>query len=240
MTSKVKKIIKNIATDWVKDNDPLDKEGIDWAFDEALYDEEIDLSRQERKEADKELYALVASLVEEDKIEESVLKEEEIPDSEVIDPTETSLWNKEGQETLEFVVDVDKINKTMDDLNAQFGEDFTLEAIEKGMGVEKEHSSDEDIQFAITLDHLAEDPYYYDKLIAMEQETVEGEDNPEDFEMGIETDEEIDLPEDMDTFSVDDTEESEEDTEEESEEDEDEEEEDEKKSSKDDDEEEKE
>lgn len=209
MTSKVKKIINTVAKEWIVDNVPYDKEGIDWALDEALFDAEIDLNRQERKEADKELYVLIKKLSASKKQEESVLKEEETDSpTDVVDPTETSLWGKEGEETLEFVVDVDKINKTIDDLNNQYGEEFTIEVIEKGMGVEKEHSSDEDIQFAIALDHLGEDPYYYDKLLDMEQQSEENADNPEDFDSEIDMDVEEEPEEDI-LFDVEDSEEDE-------------------------------
>lgn len=40
--------------------------------------------------------------------------------------------------------------------------------LRKGIEVEKEHTSNPDIARKIALDHLAEDPRYYAKLIKME------------------------------------------------------------------------
>lgn len=40
--------------------------------------------------------------------------------------------------------------------------------LKKGIDVEKEHSSDPKIAREIALDHIAEDPRYYTKLIKME------------------------------------------------------------------------
>lgn len=47
--------------------------------------------------------------------------------------------------------------------------DFPREALEKGMKVEEEHTSDKSLQLEIAMDHLAEDPLYYDKLEEMEK-----------------------------------------------------------------------
>ena len=43
-------------------------------------------------------------------------------------------------------------------------EDFDPEQIEKGIKVELEHTDDEDVALEIAIDHLTEDPKYYDKL----------------------------------------------------------------------------
>ena len=39
----------------------------------------------------------------------------------------------------------------------------------KGINVEKEHTTHENIAREIALDHLGEDPHYYDKLAKMEK-----------------------------------------------------------------------
>ena len=41
--------------------------------------------------------------------------------------------------------------------------------LEKGIAVEYEHTDDHDIARQIALDHLSENPHYYDMLIAMEE-----------------------------------------------------------------------
>lgn len=43
-------------------------------------------------------------------------------------------------------------------------DDFDPEQVLKGLKVELEHTDDERLAVEITLDHLAEDPAYYDKL----------------------------------------------------------------------------
>ena len=48
-------------------------------------------------------------------------------------------------------------------------EDFDQEALKKGLKVELEHTSDSDIALEIAMDHLSEDPLYYDKLAKMEK-----------------------------------------------------------------------
>jgi Protein of unknown function (DUF5661) len=40
--------------------------------------------------------------------------------------------------------------------------------LSKGMNVEKEHTSHEKVAKEIALDHIGEDPHYYDKLSKME------------------------------------------------------------------------
>lgn len=45
---------------------------------------------------------------------------------------------------------------------------FDKRALLKGMKVEREHSSDPRVQLEISMDHLTEDPRYYDKLEKME------------------------------------------------------------------------
>lgn len=47
-------------------------------------------------------------------------------------------------------------------------EDFDQDALEKGTKVELEHTSDREIATEIAMDHLTEDPKYYDKLEEME------------------------------------------------------------------------
>jgi hypothetical protein len=48
--------------------------------------------------------------------------------------------------------------------------DFDPEAVLKGIKVELEHTDDRRIATEITLDHLSEDPAYYDKLAQIEPE----------------------------------------------------------------------
>jgi len=47
-------------------------------------------------------------------------------------------------------------------------EDFDPKALAKGIKVELEHTDDEDLAQEITMDHLTEDPNYYDKLEKVE------------------------------------------------------------------------
>ena len=47
-------------------------------------------------------------------------------------------------------------------------EDFDPKAIEKGIKVEMEHTDSKETAREITIDHLTEDPKYYDKLQKME------------------------------------------------------------------------
>jgi len=47
-------------------------------------------------------------------------------------------------------------------------EDFDPEQVEKGIKVEMEHTDDPELALEITLDHLTEDPEYYDKLETIE------------------------------------------------------------------------
>jgi len=54
-------------------------------------------------------------------------------------------------------------------------DDFDPEAVLKGMGVELEHTDDRRVATEIALDHLAEDPAYYDKLELIEPEHGAGE-----------------------------------------------------------------
>lgn len=51
-------------------------------------------------------------------------------------------------------------------------EDFDQEALKKGLKVELEHTTDSDIALEIAMDHLTEDPLYYDKLAKMEKGAV--------------------------------------------------------------------
>jgi len=43
-------------------------------------------------------------------------------------------------------------------------EDFDQEALKKGIAIEMEHTNDEAVAREIAMDHLEEDPAYYDKL----------------------------------------------------------------------------
>jgi len=45
---------------------------------------------------------------------------------------------------------------------------FDPEQLTKGIKVELEHTNEEDLAKEIAMDHLAEDPYYYDKLEKIE------------------------------------------------------------------------
>lgn len=47
--------------------------------------------------------------------------------------------------------------------------DFNSKALKKGLKVELEHTRDPNIALEIAMDHLAEDPAYYDKLAKMEK-----------------------------------------------------------------------
>jgi hypothetical protein len=51
--------------------------------------------------------------------------------------------------------------------------DITLEAVEDGMEMEREHTECPCIRAKITMDHLLEDPQYYEKLEKMEGEEDE-------------------------------------------------------------------
>lgn len=46
--------------------------------------------------------------------------------------------------------------------------DFDSEALAKGISVELEHTDDKDLAQEIAMDHLTEDPNYYDKLSFIE------------------------------------------------------------------------
>ncbi len=47
--------------------------------------------------------------------------------------------------------------------------DFDEKELRQGIEVEKEHANDESIAARIAMDHLTEDPEYYDKLAKMEK-----------------------------------------------------------------------
>ncbi len=47
--------------------------------------------------------------------------------------------------------------------------EFNQAALRKGQKVESEHTSDPHMQIEIAMDHLAEDPKYYDKLETIEK-----------------------------------------------------------------------
>ena len=48
--------------------------------------------------------------------------------------------------------------------------DFDKDALRRGTLVEEEHTEDSDLAQEIAMDHLTEDPDYYDKLEKMENE----------------------------------------------------------------------
>jgi hypothetical protein len=54
-------------------------------------------------------------------------------------------------------------------------EDFDPEQVLKGMRVELEHTDDRKVAVEIALDHLTEDPKYYDKLALIEPEHDDSE-----------------------------------------------------------------
>lgn len=61
--------------------------------------------------------------------------------------------------------------KTVDDIAEKH--DVSIQSIKsqlrKGIGVEKEHTDDPNVAREIAMDHLMEDPTYYDKLEKMEE-----------------------------------------------------------------------
>ena len=61
-------------------------------------------------------------------------------------------------------------NKTLDDIAAKHGvdKDKLEKQLEKGIKVEAEHTTDKAIAREIAMDHLFEDPKYYDKLSKIE------------------------------------------------------------------------
>jgi len=48
-------------------------------------------------------------------------------------------------------------------------DDFDKKQVNQGIKVEKEHTDDEHLAEEISLDHLSEDPLYYEKLKTMEK-----------------------------------------------------------------------
>jgi len=57
-------------------------------------------------------------------------------------------------------------------------EDFESSALQDGIAVEKEHTQSPAIAQEIAMDHLAEDPKYYEKLAKMEKKGQAEEDFP--------------------------------------------------------------
>lgn len=53
--------------------------------------------------------------------------------------------------------------------------DFDQEQLKKGVTVELEHAEDPTIALEIAIDHLTEDPYYYDLLEKIESRYTEGQ-----------------------------------------------------------------
>ena len=62
-------------------------------------------------------------------------------------------------------------NKTLDDIVAKHSieKDKLEKQLEKGIKVESEHTTDKAIAKEIAMDHLFEDPKYYDKLANMKE-----------------------------------------------------------------------
>jgi len=178
--NKIQKIIDKLVNEWDFRYE-IDEDEIEWFFDEAVEDLDLSLSEDLHKDAIKELtHALLKRKAEvsapvREKIEIKKALKEDGP------LTGGDLWNGQGTEKIELEVDLGKINNTVEDLIKNFGEDFAIAQIEAGMAVETEHSENEDVQFAIAITHLAEDPYYYDKLAKMEAKGDENADTEEDF-----------------------------------------------------------
>lgn len=72
-------------------------------------------------------------------------------------------------------------------------EDFDLEQLKKGIEVEMEHTSDRDIATEIAMDHLVEDPYYYEKLEKVHREEVLDQNIVENFDAKLRAVEETDV-----------------------------------------------
>lgn len=66
-----------------------------------------------------------------------------------------------------FKVATDRLEGGLADKNNP--EDFSKEQLQKGIKVEMEHTNDSDIAREIAMDHLKEDPKYYDKLEKIER-----------------------------------------------------------------------
>ncbi len=71
---------------------------------------------------------------------------------------------------------------------------ITNRVLEEGTVVEKEHTDNEDIARQIAIDHLAEDPKYYEKLKEVEKKSSAGPEEPE-VETPTKVDPDIEVPE---------------------------------------------
>jgi len=63
-------------------------------------------------------------------------------------------------------------------------EDFSKSQLEKGVKIEMEHTDDKSLAKEIAMDHLVEDPKYYDHLVEMEKD-VKKESNRSVFKLKI-------------------------------------------------------
>lgn len=81
------------------------------------------------------------------------------------------LFNEIAFTTEELDTVLDTKTYTPEEIAEKHGVDVEVinDQIEKGMKVEKEHTSDEKLAREIALDHLLEMPDYYDKLEEMEK-----------------------------------------------------------------------
>jgi hypothetical protein len=86
-----------------------------------------------------------------------------------------NIFDKAGlhQEAIELTSVLKKVAEWEDEMSGGRADkknpkDFDPKALEKGIKVEKEHTSDPHIATEIAMDHLTEDPKYYDKLEKME------------------------------------------------------------------------
>lgn len=86
----------------------------------------------------------------------------EIPGAEAVAPQEEIPGGLASGKTAADVAA--KHNVSVEEINAQ---------LEKGKKVELEHTDDEKAACEIALDHLMEDPKYYDKLATIEDEPKE-------------------------------------------------------------------
>jgi hypothetical protein len=81
------------------------------------------------------------------------------------------LTNLTTDEVLKKIMDMDWKDQLSGGLaDKKNPKDFDPKALKKGIDVEREHTSNPLIAVEITMDHLTEDPKYYDKLSKMEKE----------------------------------------------------------------------
>jgi len=68
------------------------------------------------------------------------------------------------------VIKSKKYNRLIGGLaDKKYPKDFDQNQLQKGVKIESEHTNDEEIAEEIAMDHLSEDPKYYDHLIEMEK-----------------------------------------------------------------------